>query len=53
MSHNKKDGTLKHNGGAIVVKDMKSYADHPFFVKKAEEAKAFMSKVVFPEHLKK
>ena len=53
MSDKKTNNNIKYGLGATVVKNMKSHADDPFFVKKAEDAKAFISKVVFPEHLKK
>ena len=49
----KTDNNISYNGQATVVKGLKSHANDPFFVKKAEDAKAFISKVVFPEHLKK
>ncbi len=44
---------VSYNGRATVVKGLKSHANDPFFIKKAEDAKAFISKVVLPEHLKK
>lgn len=49
----KTDNNIRYDGKVTVVKHMKSHAGDPFFVKKEEDAKAFISKVVFPEHLKK
>jgi len=53
MSIKKNDNNLKYGSGATVVKNMKSHANDPFFLKKEEDAKAFISKLVFLEHLKK
>jgi hypothetical protein len=38
----------------IIVSDkVRSYANDPYFVKKAEDAKEFMRKHPLPDHLKK
>ena len=53
MSTVKKTVNGKEYKGAIFCKDVKNRADDPFFVKKNEEAKIALSKINFPEHLKK
>lgn len=50
---NKENNNISYNGQVTIVKDMKSHANDPFVLKKLEEAKAIMSKVKFPEQLKK
>ncbi len=40
-------------GKPIINNDLKSHANDPFFVEKLEKAKKTLSKVVFPDHLKK
>ncbi len=49
----KADNNISYGGGAIVSSDIKSHANDPFFVKKAEEAKIAVSKLVLPETKKK
>ncbi len=49
----KKTANEKGYKGAIFSKDVKNYANDPFFVKKNEEAKIALSKINFPEHMKK
>lgn len=39
---------ISYGGGAIVNSSLKSHADDPFFIKKAEEAKVAVSKLVLP-----
>ncbi len=36
--------------GGIVDKSVGSYEKHPFFVKKANEAKALIKKLVYPKN---
>ncbi|MBB5395201.1 hypothetical protein [Mucilaginibacter sp. AK015] len=50
---NKTDTNTSYSGGATVVKNMKSHANDPFFVKKAAQAKAIVSKLTLPESDKK
>ena len=40
---------VKHNSNVIVVEQMRSYADDPYFVKKAEKAKAFLKEHPIPD----
>ena len=49
----KKDNNISYSGGAVVISDMKSHADDPFFVKKADEARVAVSKLVLPGEKKK
>ncbi|WP_192902015.1 hypothetical protein [Mucilaginibacter psychrotolerans] len=49
----KTKSNITYGGGAIVVKNLKSYADDPVIVKKNEEARIAVSKLVFPDDLKK
>lgn len=53
MSEVKKTTTEKSNSNAIVSDKVKDRSNDPFFVKKAEEAKAFLKKHPLPDHLKK
>jgi len=49
-----KKGTRQRTYGYATVSDkVKSYADDPYFVKKAEEAKEFIRKVGLPGAKKK
>jgi hypothetical protein len=50
---NKTDTNIRYGGGATVVKNMKSHANDPFFVKKAEQAKTIVSKLTLPGSDKK
>jgi hypothetical protein len=50
---NKENNNIRYDGHVTVVKDLKSHANDPFVLKKLAEAKAMMSRIVFPEHLKK
>ncbi|MBD1362916.1 hypothetical protein IDJ77_03760 [Mucilaginibacter sp. ZT4R22] len=50
---NKENNNIRYDGHVTVVKDLKSHANDPFVLKKLEEANAIMSKVKFPENLKK
>ena len=43
----------KSYGNAVVSRNIKSYANEPYFVKKAEEAKEALSKVGLPSEKKK
>jgi hypothetical protein len=38
---------------AIISKEVKDYGNDPFFIKKANESKAFLEKHGFPEELMK
>ena len=49
----KKDNNITYGGGAIISSDVKSHANDPFVVKKAEEAKIAVSKLAWPETMKK
>jgi len=49
----KVDNNISYGGGAIVKSNLKSHANDPFFVKKAEKAKVAVSKLVFPATDKK
>ena len=40
---------VKHNSNVIVVEQMRSYADDPYFVEKAEKAKAFLKEHPIPD----
>ncbi len=46
---NNKDQKPKIN--AIISSDVKDYGNDPFFIKKANESKAFLEKHGFPEEL--
>jgi len=48
----KKAGVEKGHGNAILSNDVKSYANDPFFIKKAEEARKAVSKIILPENKK-
>jgi len=52
MATEKKANTEKGYSGAILSNNIKSHANDPFFVKKAEEAKIAVSKIVLPERKK-
>jgi len=47
----KTSSNISYNGRATVVKGLKSHADDPFFVKKAEDAKAFLQQHPIPARL--
>jgi hypothetical protein len=49
----KADSNIRYGGGAIVVSGLKSHANDPFVVKKNEEAKAAVGKLVLPGTKKK
>jgi hypothetical protein len=55
MKAKKKTNKKKLNmiGGAIISDKVGNYENHPFFVKKAEEAKAFLDKAGIPKELLK
>jgi hypothetical protein len=53
MSIVKKAVYEKGFGKAIVSNDVKDHANDPFFAEKLEKAKKTLSKVVFPENIKK
>jgi hypothetical protein len=44
----KADNNIRYGGGATISSSVKSHANDPFFVKKAEEAKIAVSKLVLP-----
>ena len=44
----KADSNISYGEGAIVTSSLKSHANDPFFIKKAEEAKVAVSKLVLP-----
>jgi hypothetical protein len=44
----KKAATKKGYGDVIVVDNVKSHANDPFFVKKVEDAKKALSKITLP-----
>lgn len=50
---NKENNDIRYDGRVTVVKNQKSHANDPYVLKKVEQAKAIMSKVVIPEYLKK
>lgn len=50
---NKENSNIRYDGYVTVVKNLRSHANDPYVLKKLEQAKAIMSKVVIPEHLKK
>lgn len=50
---NKENNNIRYEGRVTVVKNLKSHANDPYVLAKTEQAKAIMSKVVIPEHLKK
>jgi hypothetical protein len=39
----------KHNSDVIIVEQRRSYADEPYFVEKAEKAKAFLKEHPIPD----
>jgi hypothetical protein len=39
----------KHDSNVIVVEQMRSYADDPYFVEKAEKAKVFLKNHPIPD----
>lgn len=43
----------KEHTNIIVIDNVRSYADEPFFIKKEEKARDFLRKHPVPEHLKK
>lgn len=45
--------TEKDTDGIVVSDKVRSYADDPYFVEKAEKAKAFLKKHPLPPHLRK
>jgi hypothetical protein len=45
----KNNDNISYTGKAIVVNDLKSHANDPFFVKKVEEARIAVSKLKLPE----
>jgi hypothetical protein len=49
MSTVKKAVKEKYNSDVIVVEQMRSYADDPYFVEKAEKAKAFLKEHPIPD----
>lgn len=49
----KANNNIRYGGGATIVPELKSHANDPFFVKKAEEAKIAVSKLVLPGAEKK
>ena len=49
----KTKSNTSYGGGAIVASDVKSYANDPFIIKKNEEAKIAVSKLVLPGAKKK
>ena len=40
---------VKHNSNVIVVEQMRNYANDPYFVEKAEKAKAFLKEHPIPD----
>lgn len=44
----KADNNIIYNGGAIIDKSLKSHANDPLVIKKAEQAKALLSKITLP-----
>jgi hypothetical protein len=44
---------LKKDKGVVIVKEMRDYSKEPAFVKRAEEAAAFLKKHGLPESFKK
>ncbi|MEO5562684.1 MAG: hypothetical protein ABIR18_04595 [Chitinophagaceae bacterium] len=55
MSKKKKKGGGKPVAGinAIISDKVGNYENDPFFIKKAEDAKAFLKKAGFPKQLRK
>jgi hypothetical protein len=54
MATAKKAITKEKDHSDVIVSDkVRSYADEPYFVQKAEKAKEFLSKHPIPDHLKK
>ena len=51
MEPQKNNQKIKIN--AIISNDVKDYGNDPFFIKKANESKAFLEKHGFPEELMK
>lgn len=51
MLPNSKKRVNKNPIKAIISKKVKDYGNDPFFVKKAEESKAFLEKHGFPKEL--
>ena len=49
----KADSNISYTGRAIVVDNLKSHENDPFFVKKVEEARIAVSKLKLPETEKK
>jgi hypothetical protein len=49
MSTVKKEVKGKYNSDVIVVEQMRSYADDPYFVEKAEKAKVFLKEHPIPD----
>lgn len=49
----KADSNIRYGGGAIVSSAVQSHANDPFVVKKNEEAKIAVSKLVLPGSKKK
>ena len=49
----KAKSNISYGGGAIVNSDAKSYADDPMVVKKNEEARIAVSKLVLPTNTRK
>jgi len=49
----KVDNNIRYGGGAIIDESLKSHANDPFVIKKAEQAKAILSKIVLPQIEKK
>jgi len=48
VSINKRTGAIKGQTNAVLSNQVKSYANDPYFVKKAEEAKKTIEKVGLP-----
>ena len=53
MSVIKKQDNEKVYGRAILSNSVKSHANDPFFIKKANEAKEDLNKITLPENKKK
>jgi len=53
MTEVKKAIVEKGYGDVIVVDNVKSHANDPFFVKKVEDAKKALSKITLPENKRK
>jgi hypothetical protein len=49
----KADNNIRYGGGAIVTNSLKSHANDPFIVKKNEEARIAVSKLILPGTEKK